>query len=185
MVCVQPAKTQKQPGKGRWKLNRGSISLKRCIWHIWSHGGFIKVPELPWLRAARSGWLRVWLCWLKLARTTLVLAHAAACCVNSVRNCTPVWMNNVQVCCSHITWLLLLMLPCECNRKSRTWASAGRADIKDSSNVALHQKLHEVHEEKEKLQFELSELCDNNGSGSRAKMQTLQHRPQWHFCKHF
>lgn len=36
----------------------------------------------------------------------------------------PLWMNNVQVCCSQIPWLLLLMSPCECNRRSWTRASA-------------------------------------------------------------
>lgn len=98
---------------------------------------------LPWCCPARSGWLWFWLGWLRLARTTLVSAHAAACCVNSGRSWTPLWTNNVQACCSHMPWLLLFMLPWECNRKSCTWASMKKARHRDvqASGKAVQEKL--------------------------------------------
>lgn len=115
-----------------WKVSQGA-ELMIILIDKWSSHCLIKPPCSPWLFHARSGWLRVWLGWLKLARTTLVLAQAAACWVNSVRSWTPLWMNSVQVCCSHIPWLPLLASPSECNRKSCTWTSEWEGDTEDTS----------------------------------------------------
>lgn len=69
-------------------------------------------------------------------------------------------MNNVQVCCSHFPWLVLLMSLCECNRKSCTWASARWDDMEDSSEVVVQCDLKFVKREEGKFfQQAVTTLC--------------------------
>lgn len=111
--------------KFQWKISSMWLAIyfwkkkPSCI--FWC---FLELPLLPWLwPECASLCLCMWTVWLKLAWTTLVLAQAAAWCVNSLRSRTPLWTNKVQVCCRNRFWLLLLISPWEWDRKSWTWAS--------------------------------------------------------------
>lgn len=90
----------------------------RDSFHVGRGGYFTDDLPLPRLRTHCSTCPRVWLGWLKLVCTTLLLAQADACWVNSWESCMPLCTNRAQASCTLTACVELLGSPWTCCKKS-------------------------------------------------------------------